>query len=116
MGSEFREPSDDDAAALDALARRVSSALIRLPGPDLGVVVSESLRDVADILGADRSTLVEFAPPSRIAATVHTWARPGIPSFDRVRDMPPLLARIPARAPLPPGPSARIVAAVSGVA
>jgi transcriptional regulator with GAF, ATPase, and Fis domain len=81
---------DDEADRLEGLVNRLSSTLIQLPGKDVGGAFTESLREIGDILDADRVTLVELAPDPSAEEVVHSWARTGVPAFENWRDLPSL--------------------------
>jgi len=90
MDSMNVEDDDRTAARLDDLAGRLSSMLIRLPGGDIEAGFEGTLREIVEIVDADRSTLVKFSPDTSMIDTAHTWARPGIPPFQLPQDLPQL--------------------------
>src|SRR5690348_9536592 len=98
----------DEAARLNALARRLSSRLIRSTGREISTAFEEALAEIAGILGVDRGTVVELSPSGSPVETVHAWARPGVAPFDPSADLPrlrELLDRMQpetAGSPLPP--------------
>ena len=70
-----KEPAESAVIArLDRLAGELSSSLIRLPVSAIDDSIDDTLRQIADATGADRSVLLEFSADATKLESRHFWA------------------------------------------
>jgi len=76
-------PSDDSPDRLpqfEQLLADVASRLAGLRGNEMDTAIRDALRGLCLLLGAERSTLIEFSDDGRRFETSHWWAAEGIPA------------------------------------
>jgi formate hydrogenlyase transcriptional activator len=69
----------DDLPRFERLLGEVSSRLSGRRGEEIDAAIRDALRDLCLLLGADRSTLLEFSEDGRRFESVYWWASAGIP-------------------------------------
>ena len=63
----------------DQLLADLSARFVNLPPAEVDREIEQSLREIVEALGTDRSTLMEFSDDGKQLITTHCWARDGIP-------------------------------------
>ncbi len=66
-------------AAFERMLLRCSLRFTRVPPSAIDGAITESLRELVEFLGVDRSTLSSVSPDSGHFAPTHSWGRPGTP-------------------------------------
>ena len=67
-----------EKALFDRLIPEISSRFINLPTPQIDGAISDILKQAAEILDLDRSTIGQFSLDGRVAHSTHYYHRPGI--------------------------------------
>src|SRR5215510_12702284 len=72
-------PSTEELLQFERLLAELSAGFINLPTAQIDGAITEALRRIVELLGADRAQLVRFPPESDEALVTHSWAVKGVP-------------------------------------
>jgi transcriptional regulator with GAF, ATPase, and Fis domain len=65
----------------DEVLGELSTRFTGVPGDRVDAEIGRALRDLAEVLGTDRATLLEFSPDGRDLRPTHSWARPPLEPY-----------------------------------
>ena len=83
-------PGDERCQQVDRLAVELSSEFIGRGEDDVVTAIAETLRRIGDVLGIDRSTLVEFSDDGEAVRATHHWASDRLSGVDIETQVPRL--------------------------